>query len=246
MQDEFINRLGAFKRSLGVLDKPEHKKLWEDKPPVIFTVKTGESRIMTGALGDAQKQQETGIGGPTEEKDREETELEDTASVLGQAMGLYHKDHGQETEAGEVDLTLTEWRKLRDQQLLAKSQLLIDRAAALASGDTAEEAAKYGITPAAVAALTKERKDYDEIVNAPDVAIAIRKALTRGLRPAFNATEAKFAELDRLILQFRTTPEGRAFVEAWKAARIVKDSGGGGGKEAGAPADGTPSATPQA
>lgn len=243
MQDEFINRVDMFSRSLGVLDKAAHKPVWENQPPIILTVKVGEARVMTGAIKDAQKQQETGTGGPTAEKDREETELEDAAGVLASALVLYHNDHQQESEAGEVDLTMSDWRKLRDQQLLAKSQLVIDRATALATGATAAEAAKYGITPAAVQSVVKERKDYDGIVNAPDVAIAIRKALTKGFRRACNATEVKFAEIDRLMPQLRTTDAGKALAAVWKAARIVKDSGSSGGGDT-PPAPPAPPAPP--
>lgn len=227
MQDEFVNRLDMFTRSLGVLDRPEHTSLWEDQPPLIFTTKVGEARTMTGALDEAQKQQEAATTGTTVEKEREETELEEEADLLGDALVLYFNDHGQETEAAEVDLTPTQWAKLRDRQLLAKAQLVIDRATALASGPTATEAAQYGITPAAVAALTKERKDYDDIINAPGVAIAVRKALTDGFRPAFNLVEKKFVELDKLIRQFAKTAEGKTMVASWKAARIIKDAGHG-------------------
>lgn len=142
---------------------------------------------------------------------------------------LYYTDKGQETEAGEVDLPPSDWHKLRDQQLLAKSQLVIDRATLLSTGATAVEAAKYGITPAAVTALTKERADYDDIVNAPGLAIAIRKALTQGFRPAYKATEKKFRDVEKLLRQFRTMAAGRAMVEAWNAARIIKDAGHTGG-----------------
>ena len=214
------------------------------QPPVIFTTKVGEARIMVGAIREAQKKQEAGTGGPTDEKDREETELEDAASVLASALVLYYNDHQQESEAGELDLTMSDWRKLRDQQLLAEAQLVIDRATVLSGGaTTAGEAAKYGIVPAAVAALTKERADYDAIVNAPDVAIAIRKSLTKGFRAAFSATEKKFAELDKPILQFRTTDAGKALAAAWKAARIIKGSASSGGSASPAPGAATPPAS---
>jgi hypothetical protein len=128
------------------------------------------------------------------------------------------------------------------EKLLGKSQLVIDRATALSSGATAVDAAKYGITPAAVLSMTKERTDYDNIVNAPGVTIAVRKALTTGFRPAFKLTEKKFAEVDKLIRQFRTTAAGRTMIAAWNAARIIKDAGHTGGGEA--PANPTPAPTP--
>jgi hypothetical protein len=65
----------------------------------------------------------------------------------------------------------------------------------------------------------EERADYDGIVNAPEVEVAIRKALTQGFRPAINLLEKKVEELSLLIPQFRRTA-------AWKAAQLVKGSGG--------------------
>jgi hypothetical protein len=225
MQDEFINRLDMFTRSLTVLELPQYKTVWENKAPLIFTTKAGEAREMVAAIQQEQKRQEARTSGTSQEKDREETELEDAAYTLAQAAVLYYNDHQQETEATELDLEPSDWRALRDQQLLAKSQLVIDRASELTSATLAAEAAKYGITPAAVQNLIKERGDYAAIVGATDVAIAIRKALTQGFRPAFRVTEAKLAELDKLILQFRSTEEGKAMVSAWQAARATKNRG---------------------
>ena len=65
-------------------------------------------------------------------------------------------------------------------------------------------------------------------VNAPGVAQAVRKALTRGFRPAFAVVERKFGELDALILQFGTTPTGRSMIAAWKDARLHKGANGPG------------------
>lgn len=227
MKDILINRLDMYLSGLGVLDLPAHKLEWENKVPEIFTTKVGELRTMVTAIQEEQKRQEVGTTGVTLEKDREETELEEASYALAQAAVIYYNDHQQETEAAELDLEPSDWRALRDQQLLAKSQLVIDRAGGLAAGDMAAEAAKYGITPLAAQALVKERKDYEDIVNASDVAIAIRKALTQGFRPAFRLTEAKMKELDKLILQFRGTDTGKAMVAAWQAARSTKDRGHG-------------------
>ncbi len=226
METVFELRLKAFNRALGVLDLPEHINLWTGKMPVIFTAKKAEADIMTAALAEAAKKQETGLGGVAEEKDREETELEDAAFLVAQALLSWFNDQKQETEAAEVDFAKSAWQGLRDQQLLAKSQRVIDLATAVTAGAKAADAAKYGITPEAVAELVKERADYDGIVNEPGVAQSIRKALTKGFRPAFALVEKKFKELDGLILQFGKTPPGKAMIAAWKDARIQKGLNG--------------------
>jgi hypothetical protein len=47
------------------------------------------------------------------------------------------------------------------------------------------------------------------------------------LRARFNAVEAMFDQLDRLILRFGGTPEGGALIAAYQAARIIRDYGQG-------------------
>jgi len=227
MNIELDLRLKAFNRSLGVLDLAEHVALWKDKAPVVFTTKHDEAASMTAALEDAAKKQEAGLGGVVEEKDREEAELEDAAFVVAQALLSWFNDQKQETEAGEVDFAKSAWQGLRDQQLLTKSQRVIDLAKAVTGGTKAVDAAKYGIIAEAVAELTKERKDYDDIVNEPGVAQSVRKALTKGFRPAFNLVEKKFKELDGLIIQFGKTDAGKGMIAAWKDARVQKGQNGG-------------------
>jgi hypothetical protein len=46
------------------------------------------------------------------------------------------------------------------------------------------------------------------------------------------------ADLDDLVLQFDGTDAGKRFIEAWKRARIIVDTGGGHGN------GGTPTPTP--
>lgn len=140
--------------------------------------------------------------------------------MVAQALVQWFADHQQEAEAGQISLTKSAWKALRDQQLLTKSQLVIDHATTLTTGPHAADAAKYGITPAAVQLLTKERGDYAEIINAPGAALAVRKALTKGVR------EKKFGELDALIIQVGTTPAGKSLIAAWNDARIQKGNNG--------------------
>lgn len=246
MTSEFDIRLKAFNRALGMLDLPENVTLWKDRAPLMFTVKKEEAVLMVAALTEASQRQEAGLGGLTQEKDREEGELEDAAYMVGQALALWFKDHQQESGAGEVDLTRSEWKLMRDQRLLSKSQRVIDLTAAVTGGPEAVEAAKYGLTPEALTLLIKERADYDHIVSAPGVAQSLRRALTKGFRPAFNLVEAKFKELDMLMIQFGGTAAGRVLTAAWKDARLKKGAGGGIPETAKAPVPGAVPAGPPA
>ncbi|MES2707260.1 MAG: hypothetical protein V4726_11730 [Verrucomicrobiota bacterium] len=222
MNKQLDLRLKAFGRSLEVLDLPEHLMIWRDKPPVVFTRLRAEAGQMMVTLEEAGKKQQTGPAGAVAEKELEETELEDAAYSLAQALRVWFSHARQETEAVEMTLPLSEWQRMRDQVLLAKSQRVIDLATAVTAGADAAGAAEYGVTTEAVTTLTKERADYDAIVNTPGVVAAVRKALTKGLPQAFALVENKFGELDSLISQFGRADGGRGMIAAWKDARLQK------------------------
>jgi hypothetical protein len=77
-----------------------------------------------------------------------------------------------------------------------------------------------------VASVDKE-EEYAGVVSAPQASIADRKGLTQQLRNKFNAVELKFAALDNMIFQFNDGPASQALIASHKAARIVRDLGGG-------------------
>ncbi|HEY5894390.1 MAG TPA: hypothetical protein VIT91_14290 [Chthoniobacterales bacterium] len=239
MNNEFVNRLGSFTTALATLHLEEHLPVWQNQPPIVFTEKVTDAATAVETLQEVQKDQEAGITGSAEQKEREKAELERAAHVLGQALAIYFRDRQDETQAAGFDLTASDWLRLRDLQLLAKSKLVVDAAETLANGPAAADAAKYGITPATVTALVKERNEYDKMVNAPGVAISVRKALTNGFRPAFSIVEEKFKDLDKLILQFGGSEAGRGLVAAWKNARMQKGPGSGNGQPAPAPVPAT-------
>jgi len=97
------------------------------------------------------------------------------------------------------------------------------------AGPNATEANTYNINAAAIASVNKEVEEYAAVVSAPQQSIADRKALTQQMRDRFNAVELLFAGLDDMILQFGATAAGQALIASHKAARIVRDSGGGSG-----------------
>ena len=73
----------------------------------------------------------------------------------------------------------------------------------------AQRAVEYGITAAKVTTLTKEIKDYADVMASPQAGIADRQSLTGQMRAKFNAVEAEFGTLDNLVLQFNDTASGR-------------------------------------
>jgi hypothetical protein len=140
-------------------------------------------------LAEYGRQQEMATTGATEQKEVEETELEQEAFVFGGVLAIWLRDQGKDEDAAKVDLTLSGWRALRDQQLLEKARLVHQLGKGVTAGPDAQAAAAYGITPKALATLKKETDDYDTVIAAPQQAIAERAARTRQLRDRFHAVE---------------------------------------------------------
>lgn len=228
MNNEFTNRLTAFTTALDFANAPERKGVWENQVPKSFGAKLGELTGEVRALQQWAQSQGGSIGGAAEAKEKEEAELEDAAFELAQALVTYFIDKGQLAEAEPFRRARSWWQGLRDQDLLARSQAVIDAATPLTTGATAASNAEdYGISAIRLAALTKERADYQTIVSAPAAARAGRKALTAQMREKFQPVTMKFRDLDRLVPQFRSRPGGEAFVEGWFAARQVVNAGRG-------------------
>lgn len=227
MDDRIANQLASYRARLTSLDKPEHKAIWENQPPLIFTAKVGEARTLTVELADLAAKQSAPITGTTADKKREEQELEDEAHKLGRALVGYAKDQNDETLAAKYDIPVSSWRRLRDEALLQKARQLQEDANTVATGDDAATADQYGVNPAAVAALKSEADDYEAYIVAPQEAIADRSALTASLPVKSRVVRAKFDELEDFLPQFAGTPEGDAFVAAYLASTQIIDRGHG-------------------
>jgi hypothetical protein len=234
MKDEFSNRLTAFQTARDTIFSELWRPVWEGKPPVIFGERALEMKTALAGLEEFCRKHGVVITGAAEDKDREETELEDAAFLNAKALVEFYKAAGNGTEAAKYNFPITHWRQLRDGELLreAKSVRLAMEGLASATA-TQAEAAKYELTTAAATALEKERTDYEKLLTAPAQGISGRKALTGQLRAEFAKVSAKFESLDNLVAKFGTTPLGRDFVATYKAARIIRDAGGGGGAAAG-------------
>ena len=222
MTNEFTNRLDSFRTTLTFLDQPANRALWFNQAPVRFTTRVAEAQDAVAALAEFCRQQETIITGAAEDKAREQAELEVAAHALGLAVAECSRTLGNETDAAKAEFSLSTWRRMRDATLLATSRQVILLAQGLLTGQSAT-AAECGITSATIASTTKEADDFEAIINAPQGAIAGRKAFTALMRDRFNAVEAIFTSLDNLVVQFPNA----VFVQGFNAARITRDLGRG-------------------
>lgn len=224
MHDKQNNQIDCFRARLAFLGQPESEAIWRDQPPIKFTQKAALARTLFAELDDIGGRQSLRITGAAADKDREETDLENTAHTLARALVIFAHDSRNETLAAKYDMPLSGWRRLRDEQLLEKCrQLQADATAASVHAD----AQANGVTATAVNILGEAIFDYEQFISAPTVSIGERKSLTARLKTGIRELKALFDQLDGLSLQFRGTPAGDKFVRNWLATAQIIDRGHG-------------------
>jgi len=225
MKNEFRNRLTMFDSSLGILQDPARKGVWFQKDPMAFTTKVAGAATALDALEQFCKQQGIDISGAAGDKWVERGGLSTIAHSLGGALVTWFEDHNDLTDAAKVNYPLSVWQHFGGEDLKAHAKTVYDLGNTVATGTSAADAAAYDITPATVKELSDEMVSFNVVVTAPQQAISGRKSLTDQLRARFNAVEALFVQLDRLVLRFNETPEGAALIAAYQAARVVRNYG---------------------
>ena len=150
--------------------------------------------------------------------------LEDGACVLARALANHFKKTGDLDRRGKVDVSKSEIVKLRTQELVNKTTAIRDLAAAAVSEPNAD---KRGVTAARVAALTAALTAFSSVMSLPRGEIVNRGALLKEVETDVATLLERVSDQDDLVLQFAGTDAGDRFVEAWKRARIIVDTGGG-------------------
>ena len=98
---------------------------------------------------------------------------------------------------------------------------------------------------ARIATLTAAIAAFGKVMNTPRGQIVNKSALLREVETDTAALVQLATDMDDLALQFDGTDAGKRFIEAWKRARIIVDSGGGHGNGGTPPTPPTPPATPK-
>ena len=94
---------------------------------------------------------------------------------------------------------------------------------------------KRGVTAARVAELTAGITSFSNVVSTPRGQIVNRSALLKEVETDVAALLEKVSDMDDLVMQFDGGEPGKRFIEAWKRARIIVDTGGGQGSGGTAP-----------
>jgi hypothetical protein len=224
MINEFANRQNMHLAVQRLLSSAEFKPVWLDQPPVAFTALVGQLGSKVNDLTELIASQQAATTGFAEDKAREEQELESIAHEISQALAGWFESVNRQADAARIDLSLSAWQRMRDTELIAKARLLYqDLNSALANN--AAELADYGLELNDAIALAKETADLETIIASPAAAISGRKALTNTLRPKFREVGELLGRMDRLVLRFRKTADGKRFADTWQATRIIRDLG---------------------
>ena len=232
------NQLTMVGASVTVAQSSDHKSVWLGKEPADFGTDMAQLQTDYGAVTARAAQAVAATGGGGDAKSLAETALEDVAFVLARALANHFKKTGDLERLGKVNVSKTDIVRLRTQDLVNQTTAFRDLGTA-AVGEPG--AAGRGVTAARVAALTAAITNFSQVMNLPRGEIVNRGALLREVDTDTAALVEFVGDMDDLVLQFDGTEAGKRFIEAWKRARIIVDTGGGQGSGGATP---TPTPTP--
>ena len=165
--------------------------------------------------------------------------MEDAAFILARALANHFKKTNNLEKLAQVDVTKSQIVQLRQQDLLDKTTAIRD----LASATVAEPGATgRGATAARITTLTNAINAFTGVMNLPRGQIVNRSTLLKEVDTDTADLLEQVADLDDLVQQFDGTDAGKRFIQAWKQARIIVDTGGG--HSGTPPTPPTPPATP--
>jgi hypothetical protein len=144
--------------------------------------------------------------------------------VLARARANHFKKTGDLDRHGKVDVTKSEIMRLRAQELVNRTTVIRDLGTAAVSEAGAEG---RGVTAARVAALTVALGSFSSVMSSPRGQIVNRSALLKEVETDIAALLELVNDMDDLVVQFDGSDDGRRFIEAWKHALIIVDTGGG-------------------
>jgi len=223
---------------LGVAFHPDYKPVWFNQEPLALSSELAEAQAAYTAALSKAAQADAADGGAVHVKALAQIELWDKAYLVTRALSFHFKRRGEVDRLSRVDLSRSSFRKLRKQRLVSRTTAIRD----LAQGALGEpDATSRGLTVASVDALSAAITAYSNVLNLPRSQSVNQGTLLKESDQEAAALSERFRDLTDLVIQFGSTELGARFVEAWRRARIILDSGRPGSANAGTPATTVPS-----
>ncbi len=217
------NQLHMVGACINVAESSDYKPIWSGSPPDDFGAEFGQLKADYGAIVAKSALADGASGGAADAKSVAQAALEVAAFVLARALALHFKKSGDLLRLGKIDVTKTDIVKLRTQELVNRATAIRDIGAA-AVGEPG--AAGRGVTGTRVAVLSAAIDSFSSVMSAPRGQIVNRGTLLREVEADVAALREKTSEMDDFVVQFDGTPSGNRFIEAWRRARIIVDTGG--------------------
>jgi hypothetical protein len=209
---------------INVASSKDYKSVWLGNDPADFTTDLTQLQTDYAAVTQKAALAACATGGAGDAKAQAETSLENAAFVLARALANHFKKTGNLDSLGKVDVSKSDIVQLRNQDLVDKTTAIRD----LATAAQAEPgAAGRGVTAARVATLTAAITAFSSVMSNPRGQIVNRSTLLKEVDTDTAGLMEQVADMDDLVLQFDGTDAGKRFIEAWKRARVIVDSGGG-------------------
>jgi hypothetical protein len=216
-----INMVGA---CINVANSKDYVGVWTGNPPADFTTDLTQLQTDYASVTAKAALADGASGGAGDAKAQAETALEDAAFILARALANHFKKTGNLEKLAQVDVTKSEIVQLRQQDLLDKTTAIRDLSSATV---TEPNAAGRGVTPARITTLTNAINAFTGVMNLPRGQIVNRSTLLKEVDTDTADLLEQVADMDDLVLQFDGTDAGKRFIEAWKRARIIVDTGSG-------------------
>ena len=209
---------------INVATSKDYLTVWTGKEPADFATDFAQLQTDYGSVTAKAALADSATGGAGDAKASAESILENSAFTLARALANHFKKTGDLDRLGKVDVNKSEIVKLRNQGLVDKATAIRDLGT-VAQSETG--AAGRGVTAARVSALTAAIDGFVNVMSLPRGQIVNRGTLLKEVDTDAADLVDQLSDLDDLILQFDGTELGKRFIEAWKRARIIVDSGGG-------------------
>ncbi|QQR85114.1 MAG: hypothetical protein IPJ76_10845 [Flavobacteriales bacterium] len=210
------NRMSMFYAVEGVCDK--HTLVWT--PLVPYATAVGELKDKILLLEDAVQLQESELKGYAEDKRHKKEAMVDKTLEVAQATYALAVDKGDDVLKAQMDHSRSDLLLGRDTVVGQRCQDVHDLANAVVV-----QLAPYGILPADMTALQTAINAYVTVVDAPRVAVTVRKGATTAIDKLVTEATAILTErMDKLMVEFKSSAPD--FWQQYFDARIIVDLGG--------------------
>src|SRR4051812_26867941 len=126
MRNTLVNKLGSFKATLSVADRPEYAVLWQGKAPVGFENGLAELRPAVTALESSAADQSVDITGDTAALKLLRAEVERQLHILARASFRTLHSLGRTEDSVKVDFARSDLSQARALTLAGMAETLLD------------------------------------------------------------------------------------------------------------------------